>query len=141
MNFFFSLGIYALICFLISDSCTNLCLLVCVCVFFFSFSDGILLASKSFHLHILNVIYLLLDNLYLCNFSYHEKFMQMILFILHFCLLVKWFIWIVFLRIGLSGQLITGIGSETKLVIFMSLSYEREREREIMSYPMLISVK
>ena len=35
MNFFFSLGIYALICFLISDSCTNLCLLVCVCVFFF----------------------------------------------------------------------------------------------------------
>ena len=36
-EFFFPLGIYALICFLISDSCTNLCLLVCVCmcVFFF----------------------------------------------------------------------------------------------------------
>ena len=102
--FFFSLGIYALICFLISDSCTNLCLLVCVCArVFFSFSDGVLLASKSFHLHFLNVIYLLLDNLYLCNFSYNEKFMQMILFFLHFCLLVKWFIWIGFLRIGLSG--------------------------------------
>ena len=39
------------------------------------------------------------------------------------------------------------IGSETKLVIFMSLSYEREREREregeweSISYPVLISVK